>query len=106
MIDAREFNSKKELEKAMLKEYRAQIESILRPKYDSIKSDMLWIEQCMGFEMFNAVYTQNRDILYRNADRIEECAKRIAVSASVIKSTCRLIQEEKKNESVNEDRNA
>lgn len=94
MINANDYETSEELDAAMAKLHHEQVSYIFKDKYESIKRDLEWINKFMGYDMTEALIKLDKSVVYYNADRIEEAAKRISISASIMKSTCRLIPKE------------
>ena len=94
MIDTRDYPDSKSLERAMYHEHRAQVSEIMISKLRSLTADIDQMHSLVHeYPFVNQVANLDKSTIHWKADRILELARRTAVTASVMKSTCRLIQE-------------
>ena len=96
MIDANEYETREDLEKAMYQMHRDQLVQLMFGKYGMIKSDIEQMSSLIQYPFANKCAALDRHIIYWTADRIEELANRLALTCSIMKSACRLIPDELK----------
>lgn len=96
MIDAREYETREDLEKAMYQMHRDQLVQLMYGKYKMVKSDIEQMLSLIQHPFANKCAALDRHTIYCTADRIEELAKRLALTCSIMKSACRLIPGELK----------
>ena len=97
MIDSRDFSTTEELAEAMLNEHMSQIKEIIQSKHKTIRANLKNITDIYD-QTNNDFSSLKKHKIYCTADMIEQCAKQICISTSIIKATCRLIPEEYDNE--------
>ena len=98
MINANEYETQDDLEKAMCQMFRDQLVQLMHGKYGMIKSDIEQMSSLIQYPFANKCAALDRYTIYLTADRIEELAKRLALTCSFMKSACRLIPDESKEE--------
>lgn len=98
MIDAREYETREDLEKAMYQMHREQLVQLMHSKYGLVKSDIEQMSSLIRYPFANKCVALDRHTIYWTADRIEKLAKRLALTCSIMKSACRLIPDESKGE--------
>lgn len=96
MIDANEYKTREDLEKAMYQMHREQLVQLMHGKYGVIKSDIELMSSLIQYPFANKCASLDRDTIYWTADRIEELAKRLVITCLSMKSACRLIPNEPK----------
>lgn len=98
MINANDYENREDLEKAMYQMHRDQVVQLMHSKYGMIESDIEQMSLLIQYPFANKCAALDRDTIYRTADRIEELAKHLARTCSIMKSSCRLIPDEPKGE--------
>lgn len=98
MINANEYETQEDLEKAMRQMHRDQLVQLMHSKYGMIKSDIEQMSSLIQYPFANKCAALDRHTIYWTADRIEALAKRLALTCSIMKSDCRLILDEPKGE--------
>lgn len=91
MIDARDYPDKESLARAMNDEYRTIVSETISARYKSLKLDIDQIMALTSYSFEKEFANLNKNVIYWTADQIEFLAKRIVLTASLIKSACRLI---------------
>lgn len=94
MINANDYDSIEELEAAMKREHRSQMSEFMMSKLRSITADISQINSLIQYPFENEVANLQRTNVYWKANCIEDAAKRIAFTASTMKSACRLISKD------------
>ncbi len=94
MINANDYDSIEELEAAMIREHRSQMIEIMMSKLRSLNADISQMDSLTRYPFPNEVANLQRTNIYWKVDRIEELAKRIARTASTMKSACRFISKD------------
>ena len=102
MINANEYETREDLEKIMYQMHRDRLIQIMHGKYGMIKSDIEQMSSLIQYPFANKCAALDRHAIYWTADRIEELAKRLALTCSLMKSTCRLILDESKEKKLEE----
>ena len=99
MIDSKEYPDSKSLERAMYHEHRAQVSEMMMSKLRSLTADIDQMHSLVHeYPFANEVANLDKKAIYWRIDRIEELAKRTALTASIMKSTSRYIQEPPKED--------
>lgn len=99
MIDSREYPDSKSLERAMYREHQAQLSETMMSKLRSITVDIDQMHTLVHeYPFANEVANLDKRAIYWRMNRIEELAKRIARTATNMKSTCRYILEPPKED--------
>lgn len=96
MINANDYETREDLENAMYQMHREQLVQLMHSKYGMIKSDIQQMSLLIQYPFANKCAALDRHTIYWTADRIEELAKRLALTCSMMKSACRLIPNELK----------
>lgn len=111
MIDANDYPDLESLKKAMFSEINSEIARMLKFRYSLLKNDIYQMSMLIR-DSFLGKYIEldkgliktrkefNASKIYKIADRIEELANRSALTASIMKSTCRLIPSESKENDI------
>lgn len=98
MINTNEYETREDLEKAMHQMHRDQLVQLMFGKYGAIKGDIEQMSSLIQYPFANKCAALDRNTIYWTADRIEELARRLALTCSIMKSACRLIPYESKGE--------
>ena len=98
MINANEYETREDLEKAMYQMHREQLVQLMFSKYGAIKGDIEQMSSLTRYPFANKCAALDKHTIYWTADRIEELARRLALTCSIMKRDCRLILDEPKGE--------
>lgn len=96
MINANEYETREDLEKAMRQMHREQLVQLMRGSYGLIENDIDHMSLLISYPFDNKCATLDKQAIYWTADRIEELATHLVRTCSIMKSTCRLIPDELK----------
>lgn len=96
MINANNYETREDLEKAMYQMHRDQLVQLMHGKYRMIKSNIEQMLSLIQYPFANKCAALDGHTIYWTADRIEKLAKRLALICSIMKSACRLIPGELK----------
>lgn len=103
MINANEYETREDLEKAMYQEHREQLVQLMHSKYRMIQNDIELMSSLIRDPFANKCFALDKDTIYWTSDRIEELAKCLVITCLSMKSACRLIPTEpKEKEDANE----
>lgn len=94
MINANEYETREDLEKAMRRMHRDQLVELMHNKYGMIKSNIGQMSSLIQYPFANKCAALDKHTIYWTADLIEELAERLALTCSIMKSACRLIPDE------------
>lgn len=96
MINANDYETQEDLEKAMYQMHRDQLVQLMHSKYEMIKSDIEQMLLLIQHPFANKCAALDKHTIYWTADRIQGLAKRLVLTCSIMKSSCRLIPDDLK----------
>lgn len=97
MINANDYETLEDLEKAMHQIHRKQVFQLMHSNYGMMKSDIEQLSSLIQYPFAaNECAALDKHLIYSTADRIEELATHLVRTCSIMKSTCRLIPDESK----------
>ena len=100
MIDANDYSDLESLKKAMFSEINSEIVGMLKFRYSLLKNDIYQMSMLTRDSFLEKCIELDGLEIYKIADRIEELANRSVLTASIMKSICRLIPSESKENDV------
>lgn len=98
MINANDYETREDLEKAMYQMNINQLIQLMHGNYGMLKSDIEQMLSLIQYPFANKCAALDKHIIYWTADRIEKLAKRLVITCITMKSACRLIPDESKGE--------
>lgn len=91
MIDAREYETIEDLEKAMHKSYQESVSIALQSYYESMTSSIKFLTTCNSEDFKKSIDILDTTAIYHIADNIEFWAKQLLTEARQLKSFIRYV---------------